>query len=208
MVVVVQREPPTPSSPVAFSSNPLLFPFPPRSSVPVSPIRTPSPPNSPPSIIPMASAYPPRSRMDAIVATRYAPLVLSQPLNALPADGYLKQLPKFIGEGDITAEEHLASFYSYADNYVIVDEDVWMRIFVHSLDGEAKKWFRALATGSITGIEDLDDVFLRQWGDRKDFMYYITEFKSLKRKEGESVSDFSKRFNKMYNKIPAEIKPT
>jgi hypothetical protein len=45
-------------------------------------------------------------------------------------------------------------------------------------------------------------------GDRKDFMYYITEFRSLKRKEGESVSDFSKRFNKMYNKIPAEIKPT
>jgi hypothetical protein len=39
-------------------------------------------------------------------------------------------------------------------------------------------------------------------------MYYITEFGSLKRKEGESVSDFSKRFNKMYNKIPAEIKPT
>jgi hypothetical protein len=30
----------------------------------------------------------------------------------------------------------------------------------------------------------------------------------LKRKEGEYVSDFSKRFNKMYNKIPAEIKPS
>jgi hypothetical protein len=39
-------------------------------------------------------------------------------------------------------------------------------------------------------------------------MYYMTEFGSLKRKEGESVSDFSKRFNKMYNKIPAEIKPS
>jgi hypothetical protein len=26
--------------------------------------------------------------------------------------------------------------------------------------------------------------------------------------EGESISDFSKRFNKMYNKIPAEIKPS
>jgi hypothetical protein len=112
------------------------------------------------------------------------------------------------GEGDITAEEHLATFYSYVDNYVIVDEDVWMRIFVHSLDGEARKWFRALTPGSIDGIEALDDVFLRQWGDKKDFMYYITEFGSLKRKEGESVSDFSKRFNKMYNKIPAEIKPT
>jgi hypothetical protein len=38
-------------------------------------------------------------------------------------------------------------------------------------------------------------------------LYYITEFGSLKRKEGEFVSDFSKRFNKMYNKIPSEINP-
>jgi hypothetical protein len=30
----------------------------------------------------------------------------------------------------------------------------------------------------------------------------------LKRKEGESVSDLSKLFNKMYNKIPVEIKPS
>jgi hypothetical protein len=54
----------------------------------------------------------------------------------------------------------------------------------------------------------LDNAFLRQWGDKKDFMYYMTEFGLLKRKEGEFVSDFSKRFNKMYNKIPAEIKPS
>jgi hypothetical protein len=44
-------------------------------------------------------------------------------------------------------------------------------------------------------------------GGKKDFMYYTTKFRSLKRKEGEFVSDFSKRFNKMYNKISTEIKP-
>jgi hypothetical protein len=82
-----------------------------------------------------------------------------------------------------------------------------MRIFVHSLDGEARKWFRALAPGYIDGIEYLDDAFLRHWGDKKDFLYYIPEFGSLKKKEGESVSDFSKRFNKMYKNIPTEIKP-
>jgi hypothetical protein len=115
----------------------------------------------------MAGANPPRNRMDAIVAARYAPLIFPQPLNALPVGGYLKQLPKFTGEGDITAEEHLATFYSYVDNYVIVNEDVWMRIFVHSLDGEARKWFRALTPGSIDGIEALDDIFLRQWGIKR-----------------------------------------
>jgi hypothetical protein len=195
-------------SPLAFSLNPLLFPIPLRDSFPVAPSRTPSPPNSPPPNIPMAGANPPLNRMDAIVAARYAPLILPHPMNPLPAGDYLKYMPKFTGEGDITAEEHLAAFYSYADNLNIENEDVWMRVFVQSLDGEVRKWFRGLAPGSIAGIEALDSAFLRQWGDRKDFMYYMTEFGSLKKMEGESVSDFSKRFNKMYNKIPAEIKPS
>jgi hypothetical protein len=205
---LTKRETFVPLSPEAFSPEPWLFPFVPRSTPPTSPVQVPSPPGSSPIHTPMVGDNPPRNRMDAIVVTRYAPLVLPQPLNALPVSGYLKQLPQFTGEGDITAEEHLVAFYSYADNYVIVNEDVWMRIFVHGIDGEAIKWFRALTPGSIDGIETLDDVFLRQWGDKKEFMYCITEFGSLKRKEGESVSDFSKRFNKMYNKIPAEIKPT
>jgi ribonuclease HI len=156
----------------------------------------------------MAGANTPRNIMDAIVVVRYAPLILAQPMNSLLVGYYLKYMPKFTGEEDIIVEDHLVAFYSYADNLNIENEDVWMRVFVQSLDGEARKWFRELTPGSIVGIETLDDVFLRQWGDKKEFMYYIIEFRSLKRKEGESVSDFSKIFNKMYNKIPAEIKTT
>jgi hypothetical protein len=109
----------------------------------------------------MAGENPPMTRMEAIIATRYAPLLLPQPLNSLPVDGYLKKLPKFIGEGDIAAEEHLEAFYSFTDDHVIMHADVWMRIFVHSLEGEARKWFRALPPGSIDGIEALDNAFLR-----------------------------------------------
>jgi uncharacterized small protein (DUF1192 family) len=179
-----------------------------RTFFPTSPGHTPSPPSSPPPNIPMAGANPPPTKMNAIVAARYAPLILPHLMNPLPAGDYLKYMPKFSGEGDITVEEHLAAFYSYVDNLNIENEDVWMRVFVQSLDGEVRKWFRGLAPGSIAGIEALDTVFLRQWGDRKDYIYYMTEFGSLKKMEGESVSDFSKRFNKMYNKIPAEVKPS
>jgi hypothetical protein len=129
-------------------------------------------------------------------------------VNALPPGDYLKYITKFTGEEDVMAEEHLAAFYNYANNQNIENEDVWMRVFVQSLFGEARKWFRGLAPGSITGIETLDEAFLRHWGDKKDFLYYITEFGSLKRKKGESVSEFSKRSNEMYKKIPDEIKPT
>jgi hypothetical protein len=129
-------------------------------------------------------------------------------MNPLPAGDYLKYRPKFVGEGDVTTEEHLVSFYSYGDNLNIENEDVWMRVFIQSLDGEVRKWFRGLAPGSVAGIEALDSAFLRQWGDRKDFMYYMTEFRSLKKMEGEFISNFSKIFNKMYNKIPTEINPS
>jgi hypothetical protein len=54
----------------------------------------------------------------------------------------------------------------------------------------------------------LDDIFLKHWGDRRDCLYYITEFGNLRKENGESVSDFTKRFNRMYSKIPAEIKPS
>jgi len=113
-----------------------------------SPIKSPS--TSPKSQNPhfpnqMAGINPPKNRIYAIVVARYAPLVLSQPMNSLPIGDYLKYMPKFTGEEDITGEEHLATFYSYADNLNIENEDVWMRVFVQSLDGEARKWFRSLA---------------------------------------------------------------
>ena len=54
--------------------------------------------------------------MDSIVAARYDPLVLPQPMNSLPNGDYLNYMKKFTREEDITIEEHLAAFYSYANN--------------------------------------------------------------------------------------------
>ena len=72
----------------------------------------------------------PPTRMELIVAARYAPLALPQTLNALPQGYYLKYLPKFTGEGDgISIEDHLFAFYSYADHQNIENEDVWMMLF-------------------------------------------------------------------------------
>ena len=38
---------------------------------------------------------------------------------------YQKYMPKFTSEGDVTAEEHIEAFYSYAENLNIEEEDVW-----------------------------------------------------------------------------------
>ena len=101
------------------------------------------------------------TKIERIVAIRYGPLVLPVPLNAMPAGDYQEYMHKFTGTEGVTVEEHLESFYSYVDNLDINEEDVWMRFFVQSLDGEARKWFRQLPPRSIADIEALDDVFLK-----------------------------------------------
>jgi hypothetical protein len=99
--------------------------------------------------------------MDEIVAARYAPLVLPQVMFSFPPNDYMKYLPKFNGNGAVTAEEHLSSFYSFADNFNVEHAGVWMRLFVQSLNGEARKWFRSLPPNSIVDIVALDDAFLK-----------------------------------------------
>jgi len=126
----------------------------------------------------------------------------------MPAGDYQEYTPKFTGTKGVTNEEHLESFYSYANSLDINEEDVWMRVFVKSLDGEAKKWFRELPPRSIADNEALDDVFVKHWGDKKDLLYYHTEFGNLQRESGELLSDFNIIINHMYSRIPAELKPT
>jgi hypothetical protein len=77
-------------------------------------------------------------RMDEIFAARYAPMVLPQVMYDFPPNEYMRYLPRFNGDGSMTAEEHLSVFYSFADNFNVEHADVWMRLFVQSLNGEAR----------------------------------------------------------------------
>jgi hypothetical protein len=88
-------------------------------------------------------------KMDEIVAARYAPLVLPHVMFSFPPNDYMKYLPTFNGYGAIIVEENLSSFYSFADNFNVEHVDVWMRLFVQSLNGEARKWFMSLPPNSI-----------------------------------------------------------
>ena len=90
--------------------------------------------------------------MERILVARYAPLVFLNPLTAMPTRDYLKYMPKFTGEGDFAAKEHLEAFYSYAENINIEQEDVWTIVFVQSLYGQARKWFKELPAGSVADI--------------------------------------------------------
>jgi hypothetical protein len=137
--------------------SPSYIPFSPK----LDTVKSPSPPCSPRVQNPTTGDKHPAKRMDAIVVSIYVPVVLPRPMNSLHPGDYLKYMPKFMKEEDIIAQEHLVSFYIYANNQNIENEDVWMRVFIQILFCEARKWFRRLALGSITSIEALDEAFLR-----------------------------------------------
>jgi hypothetical protein len=141
------------------------------------------------------------------VATRYTPLVLLVPLHDLP-ENYMKNLPKFTREGDLIAAEHINFFDQFTDIIGLEHEDVYSRLLVQSFEGHVRTWFRSLPPGSIISYDALEDLFLKQWGERKDHLYYFIEVGSLKKKGSKTVMEFIQRFNKWYNKIPVEVKPS
>jgi hypothetical protein len=65
----------------------------------------------------------------AKLVARYAPLVLPVPLHDLP-ENYMKSLPKFTREGDLTAQEHINFFDQFFDILGIEHEDVYSRLLI------------------------------------------------------------------------------
>jgi hypothetical protein len=45
-------------------------------------------------------------------------------------------------------------------------------------------------------------------GVQKDYRYYLTEFNTLRRNNGETVPEFTNRFCKLYHRIPKIVKPS
>ena len=76
----------------------------------------------------------------------------------MPQD-YLKIMPRFNGENEIDAQKHLDTFCSFVENLNVEHLDVVLRLFVQSLDGEARKWFKTLGNRSVTTWDDMEKLF-------------------------------------------------
>jgi hypothetical protein len=62
------------------------------------------------------------------------------------------------------------------------------------MQGDAKEWLRNLHPESISSWEELQDVFLRFWGERKSWDQHISEFHAIKRKKYEIIFMFNRIF--------------
>jgi hypothetical protein len=79
----------------------------------------------------------PPPRIFAKVVSIYAPLVLPVPLHDLP-EKYMKKLPKFTGEGDLTATEHINFFDQFPVIVGLEHEDVYSMLFVQNFEGQVR----------------------------------------------------------------------
>ena len=140
------------------------------------------------------------------VPERYKPLILPPILNPLPAN-HPEYLPRFDGENGITAQKHIQAFEDYLNLYEVEDEDVSVRQFSLSLQGEVRNWFKALAEASISDLQQCSKLFLDRWMVKVNPLLLIEEYNHLERHPDESVQQFSDRFNQVYLSMPLNIRP-
>jgi len=120
----------------------------------------------------------------------------------------MKYLPKVDGNKTCSDEEHMCAFHEFTDDRFVEHDDIFMRIFVQNLYGDVRKWFKEIPTASIDSWSALEVVFMRKWGEKRDNLYYLIEFGSLKKRDNEIVDDFNIIFNNLYNKISIDINPS
>jgi hypothetical protein len=101
--------------------------------------------------------------MDVILARRFSPFdfsVVPGYPNPVPhVDEWQGRLPKFKEGTDDNPAEHLLEFHELMHQLNISHEDVLMNMFMYSLEGDARDWYRSLPLSSISSLQEFHTVF-------------------------------------------------
>jgi hypothetical protein len=136
-----------------------------------------------------------------------------KPLDMSKIPGYPRQmppiskrwLPRFTGGNGERADFHMDEFYSYFRLHPVDDdaEDVVMKLFSNTLHGNAKKWYDNLPNASITSMNQLEEIFLEEWGIQlEDISVLLKNFEHIRQTENETLWNFQSRFEHTLYQIP------
>ena len=101
----------------------------------------------------------------------------------------------------------MAIFSKLLDDFEVEHEDVAMRMFVSTLEGEARTWYESIPDVSIDGWDSFQDNFTKRWVNKLDNSSLINAFTHIKKNGDENVTDFKARFSKNYYKFPITRRP-
>ena len=86
--------------------------------------------------------------------------------------------PKFVGNKSQSAKKHVQKFSNLIYDFDVCHEDLWMRLFVQTLEGYERYWFTCLPTASISSWAELSLSFIEQldrWVDVKLMLDQLME---------------------------------
>jgi hypothetical protein len=93
----------------------------------------------------------------ALLARRFAPLnfsaVLGFPHPVPLMDIWGDCLPRFRERKEDNPSDHLIRFHQCMTQLNIHQEDVLMKMFFYSLEGDAREWYRSLPPSSISSLK-------------------------------------------------------
>lgn len=79
-------------------------------------------------------------------------------------------------------------------------------MFVQTLDGDARAWYKSQPVVSIDEWESFNDNFTEKWGYKQDSSFLLAEFTCINKKENETISKLNTWFCKIYSKIPQNVR--
>jgi hypothetical protein len=99
----------------------------------------------------------------ALLARRFAPLDFSTvpgfPHPVPSIDIWGDHLPRFAEKKEDNPSDHLIRFHQCMIQLDVYHEDVLMKMFVFSLEGDAREWYRSLPPSSISSLNEFHRVF-------------------------------------------------
>ena len=117
-----------------------------------------------------------------------------------------KFLPKYEPDDGVLPEYHIKQFMNALNLMNVEHENVVCRLFLHTLEGKATKWFFNRAPGSISSWQKIEEAFMAQFSDEETPVILFLELLGIRMDENEKVKDFNQRFITLLNRIP--IKPS
>ena len=113
----------------------------------------------------------------------------------LPARKWLKRVPLFTGRLGESVNDHLDKFLQVVWDFNVEHEDLVMRMFVSTLEGEARAWYKSLPDASIDGWDSFQEKFTERWENTQDICFLCTVFSIIKKHESETTYQFNARFS-------------
>jgi hypothetical protein len=139
------------------------------------------------------------------------PWHVSSPLNLAPTTRFLpmfkEHIPNFLGNNIVSTNEHLVAYSNAFHNIGANDNDIYMRLFVNSLEGKVAADFFDIPPNILSTWEELVSWFKSTYGQSKSLVEQLSEYNNISYKDGETIKSFNLHFTKLYNQIPELILP-